>query len=130
MLKHAFALAGALALLGCGQPQQDLDDLVTGVHYVGVAVPDVEAAATYYESAFDVERLGADEMDLQGLPAELAPALERALASGRPACVNVMTDGSVIAPITVSMVGGGSPPAEDAGGDSKVQLPYYEDLES
>ena len=73
MLKHALALAGALALLGCGQPQQELDDLITGVHYVGVAVPDVEAAATYYESAFDVERLGADEMDLAGLPAELTP---------------------------------------------------------
>jgi acetolactate synthase-1/2/3 large subunit len=64
-------------------------------------------------------------------PGELPAALERALASGRPACVNVMTDGSVIAPITVSMVGGGSPsPGAGPGEEAKVQLPYYEDLES
>jgi acetolactate synthase-1/2/3 large subunit len=33
-------------------------------------------------------------------PGELVPALERALTCNRPACVNVMTDPSVIAPIT------------------------------
>ena len=37
-------------------------------------------------------------------PADLVPALERALASGQPACVNVMTDPSVIAPITPVML--------------------------
>jgi acetolactate synthase-1/2/3 large subunit len=38
-------------------------------------------------------------------PRDLVPALERAFASGRPACVNVMTDPDVIAPITRMMVG-------------------------
>jgi acetolactate synthase-1/2/3 large subunit len=61
-------------------------------------------------------------------PADLRPALERALAAGRPACINVMTDGSVIAPITLSMVGAASGEAADAKGDERVQLPYYEDL--
>ena len=37
-------------------------------------------------------------------------------------CVNVMTDGSVIAPITRSMIGGGSEKPE-------VTIPYYENLE-
>jgi acetolactate synthase-1/2/3 large subunit len=41
-------------------------------------------------------------------PAELVPALERALASGKPACVNVMTDPSVISPVTLALVGGAS----------------------
>lgn len=36
---------------------------------------------------------------------ELAPALERALASGRPACVNVQTDPQAIHPITRRFVG-------------------------
>jgi acetolactate synthase I/II/III large subunit len=63
-------------------------------------------------------------------PSDLAPALQRALASGKPACVNVMTDPSVIAPVTIAMVG--SAKASDAateGGDERVQIPYYEDLE-
>ena len=70
-------------------------------------------------------------------PADLPAALERALASGKPACVNVMTDGSVIAPITLAMVGSlnqssEQAPAEGAaaegGEDESIQIPYYEDL--
>lgn len=38
-------------------------------------------------------------------PSDIRPAIERALASGRAACVNVMTDPSVISPITRMMVG-------------------------
>jgi len=56
---------------------------------------------------------------------DLPAALERAFASGRPACVNVMSDPSVIAPVTMAMVGGGAPPD----GENTVQIPYYEDLE-
>jgi acetolactate synthase-1/2/3 large subunit len=71
-------------------------------------------------------------------PAELVPALERAFASGRPACVNVMTDPSVIAPITIAMVGGARPAKARAeagtpggeGAKEKIQIPYYEDLDS
>jgi acetolactate synthase-1/2/3 large subunit len=37
-------------------------------------------------------------------PDQLVPALERALASNRPSCVNVMTDPSIISPITQMMV--------------------------
>jgi acetolactate synthase-1/2/3 large subunit len=58
-------------------------------------------------------------------PDELRPALERAFASGKPACVNVMTDPNVIAPVTRAMVGAPAPKPEA----SKVQLPYYDDLE-
>ena len=68
-------------------------------------------------------------------PRELPRALERAFASGRPACVNVMTDGSVIAPITLAMVGAAAPKpaqkpgaAEGAKGET-IRIPYYEDLE-
>ena len=42
-------------------------------------------------------------------PGALAPALARALAAGRPACVNVLTDPSVISPITIAMVGSPRP---------------------
>ena len=67
MFRGILALAGAVALSGCSllgsQPEQELDDLILGVHYVGITVPDVDASAAYYEAAFDVERMGADELD-------------------------------------------------------------------
>lgn len=56
---------------------------------------------------------------------DLEPALARALASGRPACVNVLTDPAVIAPVTMAMVGAGRPAA-----DGKVHLPYYGEREA
>jgi acetolactate synthase-1/2/3 large subunit len=64
-------------------------------------------------------------------PTDLPVALERALASGKPACVNVMTDGSVIAPITRMMVGGGAAPEGGgaAGEGGEIQIPYYENLD-
>jgi len=71
-------------------------------------------------------------------PRDLVPALERAFASGRPACVNVMTDPAVIAPITRMMVGAARQAEPGSGAEApgvgpakqKVQLPYYDDLES
>ena len=62
-------------------------------------------------------------------PADLAPALNRALAAGRPACVNVMTDPSIIAPVTISLVGMAKSEASQLGESTRVQLPYYDDLE-
>lgn len=77
MMRGLLALSGALALAGCGllggQPEQELDDLIVGVHYVGISVPDVETSAAYYEAAFDAERMGADELDFGGIPEALAP---------------------------------------------------------
>ncbi len=61
-------------------------------------------------------------------PGDLPAALERAFASGKPACVNVMSDPSVIAPVTVSMVGAPRP-KEPAGESESIQIPYYEDIE-
>jgi len=61
-------------------------------------------------------------------PQDLGPALERAFAAGKPACVNVMTDPAVIAPVTIAMVGAAKA-SEKPGEKGKVQLPYYADLE-
>jgi acetolactate synthase-1/2/3 large subunit len=63
-------------------------------------------------------------------PDDLRPALERAFTSGKPACVNVMTDPKVIAPITIAMVGAAkSAEPKEGAKDDKVQIPYYEDLD-
>jgi acetolactate synthase-1/2/3 large subunit len=37
---------------------------------------------------------------------DIAPAIERALASGKPACINVLTDPSVVSPATLQFVEG------------------------
>jgi acetolactate synthase-1/2/3 large subunit len=63
-------------------------------------------------------------------PADLPGALERAFASGKPACVNVMSDPSVIAPVTRAMVGGARPRDREESPEGSIQIPYYEDLES
>ena len=45
-----------------------------------------------------------------------------------------MTDGSVISPVTIAMIGGARPQStpkskgETSGEGDKIQLPYYEDL--
>jgi acetolactate synthase-1/2/3 large subunit len=60
-------------------------------------------------------------------PADLRPALERALASGKPACVNVLTDPAVISPVTIAMVGGAAQPEAPAATGETV-MPYYDNL--
>ena len=62
-------------------------------------------------------------------PRDLLPALKRALESGKPACVNVMTDPEVISPLTLAMYGAfkaSSASAQGAARDTdKVVMPYY-----
>lgn len=53
---------------------------------------------------------------------EIAPAMKRALDSGRPACVEIMTDAAVTHPVTVSMLGAA------AEGSSDIVIPYYENI--
>ncbi len=54
--------------------------------------------------------------------AEIAPALERAFAAGRPAFIEIMTDGAVVHPVTVAMLGQVEPGSDD------IMIPYYENI--
>jgi len=61
---------------------------------------------------------------------EIAPALKRALSSGRAACVNIMTDPDVIEPGTLAMYSafsGGKAPktAQPEAKTDETMLPYY-----
>ncbi|HKA28358.1 MAG TPA: thiamine pyrophosphate-binding protein [Candidatus Binatia bacterium] len=62
-------------------------------------------------------------------PDDLAPALRRALAAGRPACVNVMTDPAVVSPMTIAMLGAAAPTLEQGCESERVVLPYYKPLD-
>ena len=58
-----------------------------------------ELGATHYEKA--AEGFGV-YAEFVARASDIAPALERAFASGRPACVNVMTDPGVISPMVLA----------------------------
>lgn len=85
-----------------------------------------ELGMVHYERA--AEGLGA-QGELVERAGEIAPALKRVLASGRPACLNIVTDRDVIEPGTLAMYSAGltgtpkEKPTPDAGGETT--LPYY-----
>jgi acetolactate synthase-1/2/3 large subunit len=87
-----------------------------------------ELGMVHYERA--AEGLGA-QGELVERAADIAPALKRALASGRPACINIVTDRDVIEPGTLAMYSAGlagpakEKPKADAGSDGETTLPYY-----
>jgi len=61
-------------------------------------------------------------------PEDLRPALARAFAAGRPACVNVLTDPAVISPVTIAMVGGAAPGEAPPTEQGETVMPYYDNL--
>ena len=74
------------------------------------------AAAGFGAHAEHVERLE-----------ELRPALERALRSGRPACVNVLTEATEIAAVTRRFIGAAAD--GPVGATGKARIPYADVLE-
>ncbi len=88
-----------------------------------------ELGLIHYEKA--AEGFGC-HAELVAQPQEIVPALQRAFASGRPACLNVIIDGEPIAPVTLAMMGMAAPPpkaAAPATAEKKTEdetvLPYY-----
>lgn len=55
--------------------------------------------------------------------ADLAPALQRALAAGKPACLNVSTDPDIVHPTMPAMVGA------DTRGENEIMIPYYDNIQ-
>ena len=79
----------------------------------------------HYERA--AEGLGA-QGELVERAEDIAPALSRALSSGRPTCINIVTDRDVIEPGTLAMYSAGLPrPSSEkkAESGSETTLPYY-----
>ncbi len=85
-----------------------------------------ELGMVHYERA--AEGLGA-QGELIERAEDIAPALKRALSSGRVACLNVVTDCDVIEPMTFAMYSAGmlNPPKEQPSHDAsgETTLPYY-----
>jgi len=52
---------------------------------------------------------------------EIGPAIERAFASGKPACINVTVSGATVHPLTTMMLG-------DLSAEDSIVVPYYENI--
>lgn len=78
----------------------------------------VKLARSGYETV--AQGLGC-EGELITRVADIAPAVRRAQASGKPTCLNLMTDPDIAHPITAMMVG--SLDAKD-----EIAIPYYENI--
>ena len=84
-----------------------------------------ELGMVHYERA--AEGLGA-QGELVERAEDIAPALSRALSSGRSTCINIITDRDVIEPGTLAMYSAGLPkPSSEkkAESASETTLPYY-----
>ncbi|RJF94323.1 thiamine pyrophosphate-binding protein [Oleomonas cavernae] len=53
---------------------------------------------------------------------DIAPAMARAFATGKAACVEIMTDPDVVHPLTVNMLGA------TTAGRPEIMIPYYENI--
>jgi len=114
MVRHRLPVVTVVLNNACWGMSQNGQDIVYGrnrrsvvalgdTHYDQVAV----AFGGYGER---VERV-----------ADVAPAVRRAIDSGLPACINLITDPDVVHPVTPAMVG-----EVDASG--QIAVPYYENL--
>jgi thiamine pyrophosphate-dependent acetolactate synthase large subunit-like protein len=85
-----------------------------------------ELGMVHYERA--AEGLGA-QGELVERAADIAPALNRALTSGRPACINIITDRDVIEPGTLAMysagLSGSAREKKKLESGEETTLPYY-----
>ena len=66
-------------------------------------------------SGFGVDARRIDRFD------DIAGAIEEALASGKPCCLNIITDPAIMHPRTKMMVG-------DSAGEDDVPIPYYANI--
>ncbi len=87
-LRHDLPIVCVVSNDGCwGMIRHGMEDVYGADRMVGCDLP-----TRSYEKV--VEALGGHG-ELVTQPSEIAPAIERALASGKPACVNVLTDPAI-----------------------------------
>ncbi|MEJ0028798.1 MAG: thiamine pyrophosphate-binding protein [Rhizomicrobium sp.] len=123
MVRHGLQVITVVLNNACWGMSQNGQDLIYG--------KDKRAIVTLADSAYEkvAEAFGGHGVRVTRLE-EIAGAVQDALASGRPACINVRIDGDVINPVTMGMVGVSEPKdaARPAKSD-KVVMPYYENVE-
>lgn len=124
MVRHGLQVITVVLNNACWGMSQNGQDLIYGEDrraIVGLADSAYEKVA----EAFGGFGARVDRLD------QIPAAIQAALESGRPACINVRIDGAVVNPVTMAMVGmpAGKPKAAAPKDGDKVVMPYYENVE-
>lgn len=123
MVRHGLRVVTVVLNNACWGMSQNGQDLIYGKDRRAIVTLD-DTAYEKVAEAFGGLGLRVDRLD------QIAPAMDAALKSGRPACINVRIDGAIVNPVTMSMVGVSPKPRGDAPPEpDKVVMPYYENVE-
>lgn len=78
----------------------------------------VKLAPSAYQQVAEAFGCGGEQI---ARASDIGPAVRRAQASGRPTCLNIMTDPDIAHPITAAMVG-------RLDSEDEIPIPYYENI--
>ena len=125
MVRHGLNITTVVLNNACWGMSQNGQDLIYG--------KDKRAIVTLRDTAYEkvAEAFGGFGARVDRLE-EVGPAVQAALASGLPACVNVRIDGDIINPVTMGMVGKPAKPVGPKAAETapaKVVMPYYENVD-
>ena len=112
MARHGLPVVTIVMNNACWAMSKNAQDLVFGAaRRSAVMLRDTAYEQVAIALGCDGERVTRAE--------DIGPAIARAIRSGRPTCINILTDGDVMHPITFGMAG-----ADPKKG--KITMPYYQ----
>jgi len=114
MVRHKLPIVTVVMNNACWGMSQHGQDLVYGANRRSA----VALADTNYDQVAVAFGGYGERIDSY---AEIGPAMKRALASGKPACINLIIDPDVVHPVTPAMVG-------NVKAVDEIAIPYYENL--
>jgi acetolactate synthase-1/2/3 large subunit len=114
MVRHRLPVLTVVMNNACWGMSQHGQDLVYGANRRAA----VALADTNYDRVAEAFGGYGERIDRYD---EIAPAVRRALDSGKPACINLIIDPDVVHPVTPSMVG-------DVKAPNQIAIPYYENI--
>ena len=114
MVRHGLPIVTVVMNNACWGMSQHGQDIVYGENRrTAVALAD-----THYEQVAAGFGCHGERVDRYE---DIEPAIRRAVASGKPACVNLIVDADVAHPVTAAMVG-------DVTATDEIAIPYYENI--
>ncbi len=114
MVRHGLPILTMVFNNSCWGMSQHGQDLVFG--------PNRRSAVALGDTNYDqvAQGFGADGERIDKFE-DIAPAVEAAQKSGKPVCLNIMTDADVAHPVTANMIG-------DINAEGEIPIPYYENI--
>ncbi len=114
MVRHKLPILTFVFNNSCWGMSQHGQDLVFG--------PNRRSAVALGDTNYDqvARGFGADGERIDRFE-DIAAAVKRAQASGKPTCLNIVTDPDIAHPVTATMIG-------DINAENEIAIPYYENI--